>query len=311
MKPFQAAEMIDNLVSQSWTVNDIKQFLGSCNLLQGECTSYEEDEGTPGSFVNMTHGALPLATTGRIHAVPPESQIRFHADTRECGRLTFGFDGTLSFQGKADEAAKVFMESVIAKTNPYVLGLKRQIVELQVEQPPPTRPLRLMVMGHSQHGKDTACIMLARELGVSWISSSLFSADRVVYPALKNTYKYQSVEDCFNDRHQHMTEWFELIEAYNTPDASRLSRELFAEHHIYCGLRNAEELKAAKMLGLYDLAIWVDGSKRKPAQPDTSCTVTAAMADIVLDNNGTEHDLFEHILQLSSILGRDKYVPRG
>ena len=150
--------------------------------------------------------------------------------------------------------------------------------------------MKIIVMGQSDHGKNTVCEMLERH-GYTWASSSEFMCENVVYPALKEKYNYESPEQCHADRHNHQPEWYQLIADFNTPDKASLAKAIYAEHDICCGLRHIEEFNASKATGLFDYAIWVDASDRKPSEDESSCTVTKELADFVIDNNGTLEDL--------------------
>lgn len=159
--------------------------------------------------------------------------------------------------------------------------------------------MKLMVMGFARHGKDTVCEILQERYGLSFVSSSLFAAEEVVYPILKKRYGYTSVEECFEDRYSHRDEWFNLIKGYgevNGKDA--LTKRIFEECDIYCGIRNHHEFLAARDAELFDLAIWVDASKRKPAEDSESCSVSPYMADLVLDNNGSMEDLVDNTIHM-------------
>lgn len=158
--------------------------------------------------------------------------------------------------------------------------------------------LKLMVIGHGRHGKDTVKNLMANCLNITGCDSSWFVCEEAVFPLLKDKYGYATPEECYNDRHNHRSEWFDAICAFNADDKAALAKRLFAKHDIYCGLRNAEEFKAAKNAHLFHLAIWVDASDRLPPEDESSCTVTKAMADIVIDNNGTEEELVTKVLRL-------------
>lgn len=157
--------------------------------------------------------------------------------------------------------------------------------------------MKLMVMGYGDHGKDTACEYFSSIFGLTFISSSWAACDLVVFPALKDELGYETVEQCFSDRRNQREKFYEAIKAYNTPDKARLSREVFKLADIYCGIRCAEEFEAAKSQNLFDYAIWIDASKRKPAESAESCTVTPDLADIVINNNGTTDDLFFEVFR--------------
>jgi predicted HAD superfamily Cof-like phosphohydrolase len=181
----------------------------------------------------------------------------------------------------------------------------------------PAKP-RIILLGYGRHGKDTVAEILRDEYGYKFTSSSMVCAEKVMMPAflrqreewlaqtaedhrLKGTpvpQFYASVEDCFNDRHNHRAFWFQEIEKYNYPDRSRLAQDIFEEHDIYVGLRSAKEFMAARNSGVFDIAIWVDRSDHVPPEDKASCTVEPWMADFHLDNNGTLEDLRFNLNQL-------------
>ena len=174
-----------------------------------------------------------------------------------------------------------------------------------------------MIIGYGRHGKDTVCEFLRDEYGYTFESSSQFCAERVVRQHMADLgITYETAEECYADRHNHRSEWFNAIKAYSAEDRTRLTREIFDEYDIYCGMRNAEELNAVKQLapGLIDLTIWVDASDRHPPEEGDSCTVTAADADFVLDNNGDLDGLLLNIRFLMGNLakyGVDEFKTRG
>jgi hypothetical protein len=101
----------------------------------------------------------------------------------------------------------------------------------------------------------------------------------------KDKYNYSSLEECYEDRHNHRQEWFELISQYNEADASLLGREIFSEFDIYCGLRNKREFFALKNCEAYDYSIWVDRSEHCEPESKDSMTIEPWMCDYVIDNN--------------------------
>lgn len=166
------------------------------------------------------------------------------------------------------------------------------------------RRLNLMVIGHGRHGKDTVSDHIADRLDLTWGASSFLLSERVVYPILRKRYGYATPDACFKDRSNHRAEWYDIIAAYNATDPARFTRELYEVYDIYCGLRNRDEFLAARTEGLIDLTLWVDASERMPAEDASSCTVTKADADVVIDNNGTEADLERRVVNLCRVLRR-------
>lgn len=160
----------------------------------------------------------------------------------------------------------------------------------------------IFVMGHGGHGKDTVCEYLRDVYGLTFESSSHYACQTFLYDQLKPVYGYQSIDECYADRHQHRAEWFDAIVAYNTPDLGRLGTELLAQYDVYCGIRNVEEFETLKARGLVNIAIWVDASERLPLEPSDSITVTRDHADYVLYNNDSLNALYRQIRLLVDTL---------
>lgn len=158
-----------------------------------------------------------------------------------------------------------------------------------------SKELKLLIVGHGRHGKDTVSAYLKEKYNLYFVSSSQVCAETVIFPVLAQKYGYATVDECFNDRHNHRSEWFDLIHDYNEADHSRLGREIFSRYNIYCGLRNAKEMLAMKVKNVYDIAVWVDRSEHLPPEDSSSMTITKEMCDVVIDNNGSLEDLFANV----------------
>jgi hypothetical protein len=156
----------------------------------------------------------------------------------------------------------------------------------------------IYIVGHGRHGKDTVAEILRDDYGLKFTASSWFMAGKVVFPALKNKYGYKSVAECFDDRHNHRAEWFDLIDKAN-PNGTELSEAIFKENEVYIGIRNKRELDAVKADSRFNpLVIWVDASKRTQPEPESSMTIKQKDANYILDNNGTIDDLKANIFSL-------------
>jgi dephospho-CoA kinase len=161
---------------------------------------------------------------------------------------------------------------------------------------------KLLVIGHARHGKDTVCDILRNEHGFSFRSSSDFCAEKFIYNELKSKYGYQTYTECFEDRHNHRAEWYDMIHDYCRDDYARLGREIFAENEIYCGLRNKAEFHAMRNTGVFDHAIWVDRCDHLPQEDKSSMSLEIWMADYVIDNNGTVDQLRRNVKDLVETL---------
>lgn len=162
--------------------------------------------------------------------------------------------------------------------------------------------MKLLITGHGRHGKDTTCELLRDHFGLTFVSSSLFVAQRAVMPYLRRKgIVYDSLEACYADRHRDnemRAIWYDAICEFNKHDRAKLGRELFAEHDIYAGLRNREEFRAMRLEKMWDASIWVDRSKHLPPEPETSMTIKPSDCDYILDNNGSLADLGVNIARL-------------
>lgn len=154
----------------------------------------------------------------------------------------------------------------------------------------------VLILGAARHGKDTAAEILAGVTGWSFYSSSMFVAQKAVYPVLLAKYGYASLEDCYNDRVNHREEWRDLIRAYNQNDRARLAKELLDVCNIYVGMRCHMEYEACVRQNVFDHVIWVEASNRVK-RPDPSLTIKKDDTMCVLDNNGSIDVLRESIKQ--------------
>lgn len=61
-------------------------------------------------------------------------------------------------------------------------------------------PLRMMVVGHGRHGKDTVAEILRDQFGATFVSSSWFMAERVVFPRFCRTQpgRYATAQACYD-----------------------------------------------------------------------------------------------------------------
>lgn len=159
--------------------------------------------------------------------------------------------------------------------------------------------MKLFIIGHGRHGKDTVAEFIQKKCGLTFESSSMFCAEKVVRPWLKENrgLTYDTLEECYEDRLNHREDWYTAIKEYNTPDLSRLSRAIFTEYDMYVGIRDRDEFLAAKQFS--DLSIWVDAAERKD-YVDPTCKVLRSDCDIIVENNSTEQDLKEKMDRLSN-----------
>jgi len=211
-----------------------------------------------------------------------------------------------------------------------------EVAQMPENEPGNNRKPKLLVLGHARHGKDTVAEILQQEYGFTFTSSSLFCAEKVIWPAVHNhgdaldrhekagcpgmstddlhnelkmmrERAYDDYEACFKDRGNFRTAWFSLIAAYCYPEKERLAREIFdAGNDVYVGIRNRREYYAVVNSGIVDGVIWVDASDRVKPESFGSCTVEPWMSNWIIDNNGTVEELHHNVHQLMSYLGFER-----
>jgi len=164
--------------------------------------------------------------------------------------------------------------------------------------------VKLLIIGHARHGKDSLAEILNEHYGLKFISSSQACADIFIYDTLKEKYGYKTPEECYEDRMNRRQEWYEMICDYNKDDKAKLAKEILKYNNTYVGMRDSAEIKECLNQGLFDLVIWVDASKRLPMESSNSFNITPSDADIIVDNNGTYDEFKEKALRLGSLLRR-------
>lgn len=154
--------------------------------------------------------------------------------------------------------------------------------------------MKILILGHGRHGKDTAAEYLAKACNFKFASSSEFANEHVIFPKLAPLYGYQTLEECFADRGNHRDEWRNLIREYNSLDRARLARNILEENDIYVGMRCHNEYAAAK--DLFDVIVWVDASSRHPREP--SMTIEYDDDEMIKVDNNRELPHLHHQLDL-------------
>lgn len=164
--------------------------------------------------------------------------------------------------------------------------------------------MKLLIIGHGRHGKDSVADIINELWATQGISSSMFAAERVVFRALRD--EYPDAQACYEDRANRRTLWFELIRMYSEHDPARLARELLQEYDIYVGMRCRAEFDACMAQGLFDYVIWVDATARGiPQEPSSSMELTPEDATYCVYNDGDLQKLYSSTVELLQALMHD------
>ena len=151
---------------------------------------------------------------------------------------------------------------------------------------------KLLIIGHAQHGKDTAANYLRDFHGFRVADSSRRAAEIFLFDKLRAKYGYADFEECYQDRVNHRAEWYSEIQAFNAEDRTRLARNILSDSDVYVGMRCPNEIKACVDAGLFKHVVWVDAQQRMPPEPKSSFAIDESIADIWIDNNQSETFMF-------------------
>jgi len=157
--------------------------------------------------------------------------------------------------------------------------------------------MKLLIIGHGRHGKDSVGEILAHDYGLAFVSSSEFAAQKAVFPMVSDI--YVDWHQCFADRHNHRELWGHAIAAYNLRPGPMLAEQILEVHDVYVGMRRRSELERVR--ALFDFVVWVDRSDHLPPEPLSSNDLTADDADYVIDNNGALCDLPGEVADMMQI----------
>ena len=155
-----------------------------------------------------------------------------------------------------------------------------------------------------RHGKDSMAEILQENFGLKFKSSSEAAAEIFIYNELKDKYGYNTPFECFEDRVNHRSEWYDLICDYNSLDKAKLAKGILENADAYVGMRDSSEIKECIKQGLFDLIIWVDASDRLPLEDASSFNISKSDADIIIDNNGTFEEFKDRVIRLGKVLTR-------
>ena len=161
---------------------------------------------------------------------------------------------------------------------------------------------KILIIGHARHGKDTLAGFWHDAFGLTFRDSSQRSAEIFIFDALREKYDYLDIRQCYADRVNHRSEWYDLICEYNKHDKARLAKDIMATSDAYVGMRSSEEIAACREQGVFDLVVWVDALERLPPEPASSFDITRNDADVFIENNGFENEFYHKSMALGSLI---------
>src|SRR5436190_12096799 len=138
---------------------------------------------------------------------------------------------------------------------------------------------RIMVVGHSGAGKDTACRFLAKvtHLRFAGTTSDCLAGHVAARAGV-------SLAEAYRTRHANRNLWHRVGNEIRRRDPGLLARESLEHAEITGGVRGIEEVRACRREDLVDLIVWIDNgrvrrgrrSRSAPRTATWSCPTTAA-----------------------------------
>ena len=159
---------------------------------------------------------------------------------------------------------------------------------------------RVLFLGHGRHGKDTACETLAKATGWKNAGTTSIYLTPYVVKEYERLGMHHLIRDAYAHRHANRELWRRVGDEIRRDDPALLVRDALKVGPITGGCRGAPEVEAVRRESLVDLIVWVDASKRHPLDPtvEFDCSV----ADLIIDNNGTEEEFVCRVRRLGAAL---------
>jgi len=155
------------------------------------------------------------------------------------------------------------------------------------------RRMNIMVLGYTEAGKSTAAEILAKMLNLKYANTS----DRLIEDFAAQT--DNDPDFVMQNKSKFRSQLFTYGRGRQAFDPLYPQSQQLKHANILTGLRNPNEIEAARGADMYDCIIWIlrDGYDRGPTDklsPDD--------ADVTIENNGTISELKEKLSQLLSTL---------
>ena len=191
---------------------------------------------------------------------------------------------------------KVFTFLFKPSSNFYLDVMVRQSEELGLYDVNSYKKPNILILGHARHGKDEVAILLNELCGFNYVSSSE-KALPYIFPALQLIKGYKTEQEALEDKFDNRDLWKVLIKLLNVFDKAALCKDILSVVNIYVGLRCELEFEEVLTQGLFDVIIWVDGSKRKPLEPSMKIQYDSNLM-YLLDNNGNKEELLVNVKKM-------------
>lgn len=160
---------------------------------------------------------------------------------------------------------------------------------------------KILVVGHSRHGKDTVADILSEVYGLKGISGSRWMLEAGHMDDLATELGYTDRGRFYTDRHLHRKAWFDRINKTIQTSPAAIARGVFRQHDVYTGIRTSEEYEAVQAIVRPDMVLWVDRSTVLPPEPSDSNELQWDPSMLTVWNGGTIEQLRDEVIRLMTI----------
>jgi len=167
--------------------------------------------------------------------------------------------------------------------------------------------MNLAICGPGRCGKDTAMQWLEEHTTLRCAGSTSEAAAPMVFDHIGRDHGYTSVQECWEDRHNHRELWAKLIWDYNKPFGIRLYHDMLKESDMLNGIRRAGELQALLERGMIDLVVWI----HRDVPDDPSLEMPMDVADVVIPNTGSLSDFYSKLERFAAAIRILKPIEPG
>lgn len=153
---------------------------------------------------------------------------------------------------------------------------------------------RLALCGPGRSGKDEAASWFAAHTRLRYTRST----SEVIAPHVAARLGME-IGEAFAKRHESRQLWFDVGNELRANDPAYLVRECLKDGEIAVGLRNADEVAAARAEHLIDLFIWID----RAVPEDSTMKFGPELCDVIVQNRGTLDEFVGRLAALARFAG--------
>ena len=163
----------------------------------------------------------------------------------------------------------------------------------------------LAFCGPGRCGKDTAAAWFRDHTNLVFLGGCSWTAREYMAKRLSEDEGHLITPDeAYERRHEDRMKWYTYLNEYRKDDPARLIRDCLKHSDIVCGIRDHNELFAARREGLLELIVWIE----RTVPYDPTLTYTQSNCDIIVNNNDSLITYHDRLWHLALAMGLDLHL---